>query len=73
MSVCVVYPCLSYASMQIATFLRSITLSCVVCLSVSTTFSHIISQTARFSEKIVIEHKMGFDFLCKFWLKHFLS
>ena len=45
----------------------------VICgLSGSTIFFHIISQTAGFSKKKVSGHKMCFDILYYFCLKHFL-
>jgi len=45
----------------------------VICsLSRSTIFFHIISKKGTtFAEKKVIEHKMCFDFLYNFHLKHF--
>jgi hypothetical protein len=37
-------------------------------------FFHIISQKARFlGNKSVTQHKMCFDFLCNFYLKHFCN
>ena len=43
----------------------------VICgLPRSTIFFHIISQTVRFSKELA-EHKMCFDFLYNFCLKHF--
>ena len=32
---------------------------------------HIISQTARFSKKKIIQHKICFEYLYNFYLKHF--
>ena len=43
----------------LAFFLRRIVLSSVACLTVPC-FLHIISETARFSEKDIIEHQIRF-------------
>jgi hypothetical protein len=44
----------------------------VICgLSSSAMFFDIISQTVRFSEKKLADHKMCFDFLYSFYVEHF--
>jgi len=54
---------------QHAKHMRCVILICG--LSASTLFFHTISQTVRLSEKIVVAHKMCFDFLYNVCLKDF--
>jgi hypothetical protein len=63
--------CVSVAFViQHAERMRCIILSSVACLALPH-FFHIISQTARFSKKKIIDNKLCFDFLYNVSLKHF--